>query len=118
MILYTGNLDALTDMTVLCRALADAMLTVNDEAGGQVFPTGGTRVPAYPAPHFAVADGGAAGRAAGQGGDCGFVYLNLRMGRGRSAAVQLQAGQKLEAGVKAHFAPMLVGSGRCCSRTA
>jgi 5-carboxymethyl-2-hydroxymuconate isomerase len=106
-ILYTGNLDAATDMTALCRALADAMLTVSDEAGKPVFPTGGTRVLAYPAPHFAVADGGAAGLAAGQGSDYGFVYLNLRMGRGRSAAVHRQAGQKLEAVAKAHFAPLL-----------
>ena len=106
-ILYTGNLDAVTNMTALCRAMADAMLTVTDEAGKQVFPTGGTRVLAYPAPHFAVADGGAAGRAAGFTADYGFVYLNLRMGRGRSAAVHLQAGQKLEAVAKAHFAPLL-----------
>ena len=105
-ILYTGNLDAVTDMTKLCRALADAMLSVTDEAGAPVFPTGGTRVLAYPAPHFAVADGGAAGRAAGFEADYGFVYLNLRMGRGRSAAVHLQAGQKLEAVAKALFAPL------------
>lgn len=43
-ILYTGNLDAVVDMPALCRDLADAMLTVRDEAGAQVFPTGGTRV--------------------------------------------------------------------------
>ena len=43
-ILYTPNLEAETDMTALCRALADAVLTVRDEAGAQVFPTGGTRV--------------------------------------------------------------------------
>jgi 5-carboxymethyl-2-hydroxymuconate isomerase len=106
-ILYTGNLDAVTNMSALCRAMADAMLSVTDEAGKQVFPTGGTRVLAYPAPHFAVADGGTAGKAAGFDGDYGFVYLNLRMGRGRSAAVHLQAGQKLEAVAKAHFAPLL-----------
>ena len=63
-ILYTGQLDAETNMKVLCRDLADAMLTVVDEAGKQVFPTGGTRVLAYPAPHYAVADGGAGGRKA------------------------------------------------------
>jgi 5-carboxymethyl-2-hydroxymuconate isomerase len=57
-ILYTGQLDAETNMKVLCRELADTMLTVVDEAGKQVFPTGGTRVLAYPAPHYAVADGG------------------------------------------------------------
>ena len=106
-ILYTANLDPLSDMTALCRALADAMLGLADDAGQQVFPTGGTRVLAYPAPHFAVADGGAAGQAAGQGGDYGFVYLNLRMARGRSAAVHAQAGRALEAVAKAHFAPLL-----------
>lgn len=111
-ILYTGNLDAPvsqggSDIDALCRSLADAMLGVKDEAGKQVFPTGGVRVLAYPAPHFAVADGGAAGRAAGQAADYGFVYLNLRMGRGRSAAVQQLAGQRLEAVAKAHFAPQL-----------
>jgi len=111
-IFYTGNLDAPPaqggiDMGSLCRALADAMLTVRDEAGKQVFPTGGTRVLAYPAPHFAVADGGAAGRAAGGDGEYAFVYLNVRMGRGRSAEVQQHAGRTLEAVVKAHFGPLL-----------
>ncbi len=109
-ILYSGNLDALTDMTALCRALADAMLAIHDEAGRQVFPTGGTRVLAYPAPHFAVADGGAAARAAGLGADCGFVYLNLRMGRGRSAVVHSSAGQALSAVAQAHFAPLLASA--------
>ena len=96
-ILYTGQLDAETDMTALCRSLADSMLNVNDEAGKQVFPTGGTRVLAYPAAHHAVADGRA---------DYAFVYLNLRMGRGRSAATQQQAGEKLIAATRAHFAPV------------
>jgi 5-carboxymethyl-2-hydroxymuconate isomerase len=106
-ILYTGNLDAVTNMTLLCRSLADAMLTVSDEAGRQIFPTGGVRVLAYPAPHHAVADGGAAGRAAGLASDYGFVYLNLRMARGRSPAVQQRAGHQLEAVARAHFAPLL-----------
>ena len=44
-ILYTGQLDTEVNMTTLCRELADAMLTVKDEAEKQVFPTGGTRVP-------------------------------------------------------------------------
>ncbi|MFO1297517.1 MAG: 5-carboxymethyl-2-hydroxymuconate isomerase [Rubrivivax sp.] len=110
-ILYTPNLDKPaseggTDMTALCRALADVMLAQRDEAGRAVFPTGGTRVLAYPARHFAVADGGAAGRAAGGSGEYAFVYLNLRMGRGRSAAVHEACGRALEACTKAHFAPL------------
>jgi len=96
-ILYTPNVDQKTDMTLLCRALADAMLTICDEAGQQVFPTGGTRVLAYPAAHYAVADGK---------GDYGFVYLNVRMGAGRSEAVKKDAGDTLLEVVKQHFAPI------------
>lgn len=106
-VLYTGNLDQRSDMTALCRSLADTMLTVHAEDGSQVFPTGGTRVLAYPAPHYAVADGGAAGKAAGGDGDYHFVYINLRMGKGRSDAVKTQAGDALLACAKAHFATLL-----------
>jgi 5-carboxymethyl-2-hydroxymuconate isomerase len=97
-VLYTGNLEAQTDVTALCRSLADAMLGVRDEHSQQVYPTGGVRVFAYPAPHYAVADGQR---------DYAFVYLNLRMGRGRTAAVQQRAGEVLLAAAKAHFEPLL-----------
>jgi 5-carboxymethyl-2-hydroxymuconate isomerase len=106
-IYYTPNLDAKTDMTALCRALADAMIAVRDEAGAQVFPTGGTRVLAYPAAHFAVADGGAAGKAAGGSGDYAFVYMNLRMGRGRSDATKTIAGRAVSAAARSHFEHLL-----------
>ncbi|MEY4695345.1 MAG: 5-carboxymethyl-2-hydroxymuconate Delta-isomerase [Pseudomonadota bacterium] len=106
-ILYTGQLDHEVNMTTLCCQLADAMLSVKDEAGQQVFPTGGTRVLAYPAAHHAVADGGAAGRAAGGSGDYAFVYLNLRMGRGRSEVTQQRAGESLLAVAKTFFAPVM-----------
>lgn len=106
-ILYTPNLDAHTDMGALCRSLADALLAVEDEKNTQVFPTGGVRVLAYPAAHHAVADGGAAGRRAGGSGDYGFVYLNLRMGRGRSSAVHERVGKTLEAAAMAHLQPLL-----------
>ena len=97
-LLYTPNLEAELDMTGLCRSLADTMLTVRDEAGAQVFPIGGTRVLAYPAAHYAVADGS---------GDFAFCWFHLRMGRGRSEAVQQAAGQALVAAAKEHFAPVL-----------
>lgn len=105
-IFYTAHLDAHTHMGSLCRKLADTMLTIRAEDGSQVFPTGGTRVYAYPAPHYAVSDGGAAGKAAGGDGDYGFIYLNLRMGRGRTAEVQKAAGDALLACAKAHLAPV------------
>lgn len=92
-ITYTGQLDNEVDMNGLCRELANAMLSVKDDAGQQVFPTGGVRVMAYPAPHYAVSDGGAAGLAATGRSDYAFMYLNLRMGRGRSAQAQQRAGE-------------------------
>ena len=106
-ILYTGQLDAEVQMGSLCRQMADAMLTVRDEDGKPVFPTGGVRVLAYPAAHYAVADGGAAGQAAGGSGDYAFVYLNVRMARGRSADTQQRAGQTLQAVAQAFFAPVM-----------
>ncbi|GAB3481133.1 5-carboxymethyl-2-hydroxymuconate Delta-isomerase [Polaromonas eurypsychrophila] len=93
-ILYTPNLEAEADMTALCRKLADIMLETLDEAGKQVFPTGGTRVLAYPAAHYAVADGK---------GDYGFIYLNVRMAAGRSDATKKRAGDALLAGARDHF---------------
>ena len=96
-VLYSGNLDSETDMTALCRRLADAMLTVRDEQGQQVYPTGGVRVFAYPAAHYAVADGAR---------DYAFVYLNLRMGRGRTEAVKQRAGEAVLTAAKAHLEPL------------
>ena len=96
-VLYSGNLEMETDVTALCRRLADAMLTVRDEQGQQVYPTGGVRVFAYPAAHYAVADGAR---------DYAFAYLNLRMGRGRTEAVKQRAGEAVLAAAKAHFEPL------------
>lgn len=111
-ILYTATLDRPadqggTDMTTLCRALAHTMVDQRDESGKPVFPVGGVRVLAYPAAHHALADGGAAGRAAGGDGAYDFVYLNLRMARGRSAAVHQQVGQALTDCARSHFASLL-----------
>lgn len=96
-ILYTPNIEGETDMSALCRSLADCMLAQRDDEGRQVYPTGGTRVLAYPAAHYAVADGRA---------DYAFVYLNVRMGSGRSASVQKRIGDALLAVTQAHFAPI------------
>lgn len=109
---YTGNLDSETDMTRLCRSLADTLRHAHDDAGLPVFPLGDTRVLAFPAPHYAIADGGEAGRAAGthtgygDAGDYAFVYLNLRMARGRSPATHKRVGDALLMATKAHFQPL------------
>lgn len=97
-ILYTPQLDAETDLPALCRTLADTMIGVKDENAQPVFPVGGVRVLAYPAAHSAVADSQR---------DYAFVYLNLRMARGRSDAAKKSAGDALAAAVRAHFEPVL-----------
>ena len=96
-ILYSGNLDGQADMTALCRNLADTMIAQRDEADAPVFPIGGVRVLAYPAQHFAVADGER---------DYAFAYLNLRMKRGRSEATQQRIGEALLATARATFEPI------------
>lgn len=93
-LLYTPDLESQADIAGLCRALADTMLEQRDEHGKAVFPTGGTRVLAYPAAHSAVADGQ---------GDYGFLYANLRMGAGRSAAVHKQVGDNLLATLRQYL---------------
>jgi len=97
-VLYTPDLEPQGAIARLCRQLADTMVAQRDEAGTAVFPVGGVRVLAYPAAHFAVADGS---------GEHGFVYLNLRMARGRSPAVRQAVGEALAQAAGAHFAPLL-----------
>lgn len=97
-LLYSPDLERDADVPTLCRALADAMLDQRDEAGKPVFPTGGTRVLAYPAAHAAVADGQ---------GEYGFLYANLRIAAGRSALVHRSVGDALLAVLKHHLEPIL-----------
>jgi len=82
---YTANLDPEAQIGALCKTLAEIIVAQRDAAGGRVFPIGGTRVLAYPTPHFAVADGAP---------DRAFVYLNVR----------IATGEALIAAVRAHFA--------------
>ena len=97
-ILYTPNIEAHTDMTALCRAMAETMVAQRDDADKPVYPVGGTRVLAFPAAHYAVAD---------SSGDYGFVYLNVRMGAGRPDADKQRIGDALVARAREHFAPLL-----------
>jgi 5-carboxymethyl-2-hydroxymuconate isomerase len=95
---YTANLDALTDMGQLCNTLAATLVALRAEDGvAPLFPVAGTRVMAWPAPHFAVADG-KPGRA--------FIYMNLLITPGRSEALKKRAGDALLAAASAHLDPV------------
>jgi 5-carboxymethyl-2-hydroxymuconate isomerase len=95
---YTANLDALTDVGALCKTLSHTLVTMKDANGTLVFPLYGTRVLAYPAAQYAVADG-EQGRA--------FVYMNMRVTPGRSDELIKAVGDELLAAAKAHLAPVL-----------
>jgi 5-carboxymethyl-2-hydroxymuconate isomerase len=92
---YTANLGPEAQMDVLCASLAEVIGAQRDEAGRQVFPTGGTRVMAYPAAAFAVADGAP---------DRAFVYLNVRIAPGRAPHLVAATGDAMMATVRSHFA--------------
>ena len=95
---YTANLDALTDMGQLCNTLAATLVALRAEDGvAPLFPVAGTRVMAWPAPHFAVADG-QPGRA--------FIYMKLLITPGRSEALKKRAGDALLAAASAHLDPV------------
>jgi len=91
---YTANLDPEAEVGRLCHALAEVLVAQRDAGGARVFPIGGTRVLAYPAAHFAVADGGA---------DRAFVFVEARIAPGREPAVVKAAGEAMLGVVQRHF---------------
>src|SRR5690348_499258 len=93
---YTPNVEA--DMDALCRDLADVIVAQKDENGTPLYPPGGTCVLAYPAAHFAVADGKR---------DYAFVYVNVRIAPGRSDTAKQVTGDALMEKVKARFARLI-----------
>jgi len=94
---YTANLEPEANIGALCRSLAEVIAAQRDDSGGPLFPIGGTRVLAYPTPHFAVADGAP---------DRDFVYLNVRIAAGRERALVSAAGEAMMAVVRSHFADL------------
>ena len=91
---YTANLEADADMTGLCRTLTATLVGLRNDAGEPVFPLTGTRVMAWPAAHYAVADGAP---------DRAFIYLLLRIKPGRSDAIKKKAGDAVLAAALAHL---------------
>lgn len=84
-------------MDALCHELLAVLIAQKDENGQQLFPIGGTRVLAYPAAHYAVADGKQ---------DRAFVYINARIAAGRSELSRQATGNAMLARIQAFFAPL------------
>ena len=94
---YTANLEADADMTGLYQKLTATLVGLRNDADEPVFPLTGTRVMAWPAAHYAVADGAP---------DRAFIYLLLRIKPGRSDAIKKKAGDALLAAALAHLKPV------------
>jgi 5-carboxymethyl-2-hydroxymuconate isomerase len=92
---YSANLETEVDIPALCRDIAVELTSQKDEEGRNVFPIGGTRVFAYPAVHYAVAD---------TRDDYAFCYINVRIAAGRSDAMKKRAGDRLLERTQGHFA--------------
>ena len=94
---YTANLDPDAAIGSLCQALAEVLVARRDANGARVFPIGGTRVLAYAAQHFAVADGAP---------DRAFVFIDARIAPGRDRALVTAAGEAMMSVVRSHFAAL------------
>jgi len=88
---YSANLDGLTDIAALCRALHAAILQTG------LFELGAIRVRALRCTDYAVAD---------LLPQNAFADLRLRIGAGRSAAEKSRAGEDIWTATTTHFAPL------------
>jgi 5-carboxymethyl-2-hydroxymuconate isomerase len=90
---HSANLQ--TPIAPLCNALRNGIASFVDGQGNKPFPIAGTRVLAYAALNASVADGSPANA---------FVYLNLRVAKGRPSTVLAALGETLSSLCTQHFA--------------
>lgn len=88
---YSANLDAKVDMPALCELVSRTMLDTG------VFEPGAIRVRAFRAEAYAIAD---------RLSENGFIDMNLRIGKGRSAEDKKRAGEAIFAAVSGHLASL------------
>lgn len=93
---YSKNLEDTLDIQALCDALLQESLVQTDAQGNRVFPIAGTRVLAYPASHYAIADGQS---------ERGFIYINIRIIAGRPSALIEQIGDSLTSVLRDFLTP-------------
>ena len=88
---YSANLDAKVDMPALCDLVSRTMLDTG------IFEPGAIRVRAFRAEAYAIAD---------RLPENGFIDMNLRIGKGRSAEDKKRAGEAIFAAVSGHLASL------------
>ena len=88
---YSANLDAKVDMTELCALVSRTIL----ETG--LFEPGAVRVRAFRTEAYAIAD---------RLPENGFIDMNFRIGKGRSAEEKKRTGEAIFAAVSGHLASL------------
>lgn len=89
---YSASLEGRADLNALCGTLLETLLET------ELFEVGAVRVRALRADHYAIAD---------RLPENGFVDLNLRIGKGRSAEEKKRTGEALFAAASEALAPLL-----------
>ena len=89
---YSDNLEDAVDMSCLCETLRAAA------ADHEAFPMPGVRVRAYPARHYAIADGD---------DTHGFIDIHVRLREGRPAALKKDATDTLFSAARNFLLPIL-----------
>jgi 5-carboxymethyl-2-hydroxymuconate isomerase len=88
---YSANLDSKVDMDELCALVSRTILDTG------LFEPGAVRVRAFRAEAYAVAD---------RLPENGFIDMNFRIGKGRSAAERKRAGEAIFSAASAHLAKL------------
>jgi len=94
-ILYSKDVEQDLDLANLCEVLREVMKKICADDGSRIFPTGGIRVLAFVANYAAIADGN-------PNLNYGFLYANLRMGKGRTQTVIEEIGKSLAKALDQH----------------
>jgi 5-carboxymethyl-2-hydroxymuconate isomerase len=92
---YTENLGAEARIADLLARVNAVMIAQKDEAGKAVYPIGGIRSRAIALDEYCIADGA---------DDYAFVHATVKIGAGRSEAVEKRTTDELFAAMQAHFA--------------
>jgi 5-carboxymethyl-2-hydroxymuconate isomerase len=92
---YTANLNPEARIPDLLARINGVMLAQKDEAGNAIYPIGGLRSRAIELSEYRIADGE---------DDYAFVHVTVKIGAGRSEAVEKKTTDELFDAVKAHFA--------------
>lgn len=94
---YTGNLGAEGRIPDLLARINQVMIAQRDEAGKAVYPIGGIRSRALALDEYCIADGA---------DDYAFVHVTVKIGAGRSEAVEKRTTDALFAAMQEHFAEL------------